>query len=114
MLESAAAAGMTEQEFWDSTPRYFMIRCRTALQQRRRKLEDLRFTAFYTLLAGGVKLREYTDVCRFEWEPAPEFDPVPQEELDAFGGEADEILRITNPKAWEAYMAAKQTQTQLQ
>lgn len=102
---------MTQQEFWDATPYYFLLRCLTAIRQRRRQLEDLRFSAYFSLLAGGNKLNQLTDVCRFDWDPKPEFEPVTQEQLDAFADEADEILRITNPKAWEAYMAAKQEQT---
>lgn len=53
--------------------------------------------------------RTVTDIILFPWDAIPEplFQPVSEAELQPFSDEADEVLKKTNPAAWEAYMKAK-------
>lgn len=109
MLENAATVGMTEAEFWSTTPRYFAARLTAWNEARKRDLRDLRSTHFYIVRAAGAKVASPEHLYRFEWERARavEFEPVDQAVLDRFSDEADEALRLTNPEMYEKYMAAK-------
>jgi len=50
-----------------------------------------------------------TDIILFPWDATPEplFQPISEAELKPFSDEADEVLKKTNPAAWEAFMKAK-------
>lgn len=110
MLKAAAEMGMCEQQFYHTTPAHFM-RLRKAWLDNRQGMEEARFLAFYMLKTVDPKnrLRRFTDVHRFPWEKAQiiEFEPITKEELDRFSDEADEVLKKTNPKAYERYLATK-------
>ncbi|HNB51101.1 MAG TPA: hypothetical protein PK530_04130 [Anaerolineales bacterium] len=109
MLENAATAGMTEAEFWDSTPRYFAARLRAWSDARKRELQDLRTTHFFIVRAAGAKITSPENLYRYEWEAARvvEFEPMDEVEMQRFSDEADEALRILNPEAWERYIRDK-------
>ncbi len=102
--------GMSEQQFFHTTPAHFM-RLRRAWLENRRGMEEARFLAFLMLKSLDAKnrLRRLTDVMRFPWEEPEkvEFEPITKEELDRFSDEADRILEKTNPEAYKRYMANK-------
>ncbi len=100
--------GMSEQEFFHTTPVHFM-RLRRAWLDNRQGMEEARFVAYHVMKAGGFKVRRLTDIIRFPWEEVQkiEFEPITKEELDRFSEEADRILEKTNPAAFARYMALK-------
>jgi len=100
--------GMSEQEFWDCTPRYFAMR-RKAWLQNRQIMEAARFVAFHVIKTVDIKSRftKLTDIVRFEWEPAPQFEPWDKEEMEKFSEQADKALEKLNPAAYAVYMAGK-------
>lgn len=64
---------MSEDEFWQSTPRYFFERCRADNEEKLR----VRFRTYALLKALGVgmEINKASDLYRFEWEgpePTPE------------------------------------------
>ncbi|MCB0574053.1 MAG: hypothetical protein KDC61_05755 [Saprospiraceae bacterium] len=85
--------GLREQEFWDTTPRYFEALCRAEQQRQRDAIERARFVAFFTLRAAGAKVRKFTDVVRFPWEriKGPKVTPESIAELKAFDRKADRV-----------------------
>lgn len=102
---------MTETEFWHSTPRYFRARQRAHIERFRTGWEQSRFVAFHVVKTVDSKndFRRVTDIILFPWDATPEplFQPISEAELQPFSDEADEILKKTNPAAWEAFMKAK-------
>lgn len=111
----AAACGMTEGDFWDCTPRFMAASIKALEEDHRRGWEMSRYVAFHAIKPGDHKnrLKKLTDLGRFPWEyrPAPKFTPEDIKSMGEFSDEADEILKKTNPAAYEAYMAGKK-QTQ--
>lgn len=107
--------GMTEAEFYDTTPRHFMRRRRAWLQNRH-GMEEARFVAFYVLKAAGFKVRRFDQVARFPWEKRRriQWEEQSREELQEFSEAADRALAVLNPEAYARYMegrAAKQNTT---
>lgn len=108
--------GMSEQQFFHTTPAHFMRRRRAWLENRP-GMEEARFVAFHVMKAAGAKIQRLTQVCKFPWETSQtvEFAPITKEELDKFSDEADRVLEKTNPEAYKRYMALKnQSQQQEQ
>jgi hypothetical protein len=108
-MEIGAICGMTESEFWDSTPRYLSA-CVEAVQQRQQlSWEQSRYIAFHAIKVGDTKnkLRKLTDLNKFPWEVSTP-RPINRMEMTEFSDDADEILRITNPTIYAALQAAKQ------
>lgn len=102
---------MTETEFWHSTPRYFRARQRAQIERFRTGWEQSRFLAFNVVKTVDSEnyFRRVTDIILFPWDATPEplFQPISEAELKPFSDEADEVLKKTNPAAWEAFMKAK-------
>jgi len=102
---------MTETEFWHSTPRYFRARQRAQIERFRNGWEQSRFLAFNVVKTVDSEnyFRMVTDIILFPWDATPEplFQPISEAELKPFSDEADEVLKKTNPAAWEAFMKAK-------
>lgn len=87
--------GLTEQEFFDCTPRYFAAMQKAYVRRERMEWERSRFTAFLSLygkLKDGVRI---TQLHRFEWEKeAPKkIEPADVEQLKKFEEEAREIFK---------------------
>jgi hypothetical protein len=101
---------MAEDEFWASTPRYLSARQKAVTQGNQLAWEQTRFLSYNILktVDSKNKIRKVQDVCKFPWEQeVVRFVPQTKEQLQAFSDEADEILRITQPEAYKAYMEAK-------
>jgi hypothetical protein len=101
--------GMSEEQFFDCTPRHF-ARLRKAWLINRQGMEEARFIAFHVMKAGGYKVRRFTDIARFPWEK--HVRRVQLEDWDSpamlkFSEDADKALAILNPKAYAEYMAGK-------
>lgn len=89
--------GMTESEFWDSTPRYFAARQKAYIEAERRQWERARFMGW---LSGwphvGKKMAGVSAIklFRFDWEAEKvEFEPVSKDEMKAFEADAMAILQ---------------------
>ena len=104
---------MTESEFWGSTPRYLTARQKAKTREMHLSWEQTRALSFSIILASPkkFKVKKPQDVYKFDWEQlAPQFVPQTKEQLQSFSDEADEILRITQPEVYKAYMEAKLAQ----
>ena len=60
---------MSEDEFWQTTPRYFFERCRADNEEKLRA--RYRTFALLKALGVGMDINKASDLYRFEWE-APE------------------------------------------
>jgi hypothetical protein len=108
--------GMSEAEFFDCTPRYFMRRRRAFLENRNGR-ENARYIAYYVMKAAGAKIRRLTAIERFPWDVV-----VRRVDLEAwdspamvkFSEDADKALAILNPEAYAKYMAGKQAREEAQ
>lgn len=96
LIEAAAMVGMSESEFWDSTPRYFAARQKAYIQQERRQWERARFIGWLAVLphvgkkSGGLSAKK---LFQFEWEvEKPVFEPFNHEEMKSFELDAIAIL----------------------
>ena len=88
--------GMTEAEFWASTPRYFAARQKAYIENQRREYERARFTGWLSVLPhvtkkGGLRI---TQLFRFDWEEKPQaqFEPVDVAAMKQFEDEAKKIF----------------------
>lgn len=113
MIVAAAEMSMSEVEFWDTTPAYFMARHHAHRRECQERLEQVRFISFIvakTVDTSGA-FKKPADLIPFSWDPAPkEFAPLTEEdrvELRKFDDDADQILKITNPEAYALYIAGK-------
>lgn len=108
-MELGALCGMSESEFWDSTPRYMSAKIRALESAQRLAWEQSRYIAFHAIKPGDHKnrLKKLTDLGKFPWERTV-FVKQTREEYDSFNDDADEVLKVMNPGAYEAYMAGKQ------
>ena len=67
---AAADAGMSEDEFWQTTPRYLFERCRAANEEKLRA--RYRTYAVLKALGVGMDINKPSAMYRFEWEePEP-------------------------------------------
>lgn len=89
--------GMSESEFWDSTPRYFAARQKAYIEAERRQWERARFMGWLSVLphvgkkSGGLSAKK---LFRFDWEAEKvEFEPINKEEMKAFEADAIAILQ---------------------
>lgn len=102
---------MTEREFLFATPRWFAARQKAWTERVQRDWEQARFVGYWMVKTVDAKnrIRSPEKLMRFPWEEVEkvEFAPITKEELDRFSDEADEILKKTNPAAYERYMATK-------
>ena len=106
-MELGAKCGMSESEFWDSTPRYMSAKIRALESAQQLTWEQARFVAFFGSRATAKSILSFW---RFPWEKTV-FAKQSREEFDAFSDDADEVLKVMNPGAYEAYMAGKQKST---
>lgn len=109
-MELGALCGMTEREFWESTPRYLSAKIKALESSQRLSWEQSRYIAFHAIKVGDSKnrLKRLTDLGKFPWEmTVKKFEPITRDEHDKFSDEADEVLRLTNPAAYEAYIKGK-------
>lgn len=91
----AALCGMSENEFWDSTPRFLSAKLKAVESLQKLSWEQARFVAFFGSRAQGKSFQAFY---KFEWERA-RFAQITQEELEQFSREADEVIRqIHAPK----------------
>jgi hypothetical protein len=110
LIEEAARLGIPEREFWLSTPRYFAARQKAWQEQYRLGWEQARFLAFFVIKTVDSKRRvkRFSDIAKFPWEKnTAVFAKQSREQLQKFSDEADEVLRLTQPEAYKAYMEAK-------
>lgn len=89
--------GMSESEFWDSTPRYFAARQQAFTMAQRVEWERARFMGWLSVLPYTQgKTLKVTDLCPFEWDPEPQAPAGPTEEelaaLRKFEEEAKQIF----------------------
>lgn len=83
---------MSEDEFWQATPRYFAARQKAFSSQVREGWERSRYIAFYSMYASGnYKVRRFTDLGLFSWEKEEVivWAPIDPAELEAFDALAD-------------------------
>jgi len=110
-MRLAATCGMSENEFWDSTPRYLSAKIYAFEQGQRSEWERARYISMYAVKAADSKnrIKKATDLGKFPWEIKRPRKLTPEEiaAQKAFDIEADEILKRTNPAAYEAYQKAK-------
>lgn len=102
--------GMSEAEFFDTTPRHFN-RLRIAWLNNRPALEAARFVSYHVLRAAGSHIRRFDQVVRFPWDirqPRVALEPWDSPAMLRFSEEADRALAILNPEAYAAYMAGKE------
>jgi len=113
-----ALVGLSQEEFWNTTPRY-LDACRRAYESNFRSgWEQARFVAFFVVKTVDSKNRFKSEqsLVRFPWEVKEDDLPVPTEqEWQKVDEEMDEALKVLNPKVYEEYMKGKQAaQTQKQ
>lgn len=101
--------GMSEAEFFDCTPCYFMRR-RRAFLDNRNGMEEARFVAFYVMKAAGAKIRRLTQIVRFPWDvvtPSVQLEAWDSPAMIEFSEAADRALAVLNPEAYAKYMEGK-------
>lgn len=84
---------MSEDEFWQATPRYFAARQKAFSRQMQTGWEQSRYVAFYSMYphVKQGKLRRLTDIGLFPWEKEEVvvWAPIDPAELKAFDALAD-------------------------
>ncbi len=101
---------MSEKEFWRSTAKYFAMRYRAWEQNQHAGWEQARMISFWVVKTVDAKKRfkKFEDLMRLPWETkTPKLKPVDPEAMQKFSDEADEVLKVLNPEAWEAYQKGK-------
>jgi hypothetical protein len=87
---------MGEDEFWNSTPRYFEARQKAFFEAEKRAWERARYIGYLTVLphVDNKKRRlKPTDLGRFEWESTkPVFEPINRAEMEQFAADAKRII----------------------
>lgn len=110
-MKLAALCGMSESEFWDSTPRYMAAKVFAYEQGQQTAWEQTRYISFHAIKAadGKNRIKKPSDLGKFPWErPKPrKLTKTDIEQLNKFDNEADDVLKKTNPAAYEAYINAK-------
>lgn len=102
--------GMSEADFFDTTPRHFN-RLRQAFLDNRNGMETARLISFFVLKAAGSKIRRFDQVLKFPWDVAVrrvQLEPWDSPAMLKFSEEADRALAVLNPKAYATYMAGKE------
>ena len=94
LIETAAAIGVSEAEFWDTTPRYFSAQVKAHDDRLRYEFERVRVSSF---LICSPHLKRHATLARFWPSPwdAPkkvEWTPVDPAILANFEAHADETL----------------------
>lgn len=107
-----ALVGMTEQEFWNSTPRYLDARRKAYEKNQQYGWEQARFISFYVVKTVDAKnkIKNEQDLAMFPWDEKPkesELKPLTDAEWDKIDEEMDAALKVLNPKVYEEYMAGK-------
>lgn len=108
-MEYAALCGMTEDQFWNCTPRFMAAKLKALESVQQLSWEQCRYIAFHAIKPGDHKnkLKRLSDLGKFPWETMPDFAPVSREDWDDFSDEADETLKAINPALYAQYMAGK-------
>lgn len=77
MIEAAAWAGMSENDFWATTPRYFHAIIKGRQRDDREKWMMARQVAYWTILPHmGKKQIRPTALARFPWERASQLEKM--------------------------------------
>lgn len=100
-MSSATLAGISEDEFWISTPRYISAAVRAFEIKEKSAWERSRYVAFHVIKTVDTKgkFKKITDVGLFPWESAmrrKNIATLTKEELDnlaRFEQEADEFFK---------------------
>lgn len=107
--------GMSEEEFFDCTPVWFMRRRRAWLENRP-GMEAARFVSFWVMRAAGAKVKRLTQLAKFPWDvfvPSVKLEAWDSPEMQKFDEEADRALAVLNPAAYEKYMQGKGARVQI-
>lgn len=105
--------GMSEAEFFDTTPAHFMRRRRAWLDNRP-GMEEARFVAFYVMQAAGAKVRRLQQIAKFPWDvvvPSVQLEDWNSPAMLEFDAAADRALAVLNPEAYAKYMEGKRNPT---
>jgi len=107
LIESAAECGMTEREFWSSTPRWLAARQTAYQRAQQAEWERTRIGAFYIVKTVDSKNRfkKPEDLFKFPWEQ-PKAEAVQsapltaqeQADFEKFSREADEWYYSKHPE----------------
>lgn len=111
MLYLGALVGLSQEEFWNTTPRYLDARRKAYESISHAAWEQARFVAFFVVKTVDSKNRFKNEqsLVRFPWEQKEDDLPMPtEEEWKKADEELDNALKVLNPKAYEAYMKGKQ------
>lgn len=105
--------GMSEDEFWDVTPKYLAARLYAVEEAQKLTWEQARYISFHALKQDHKgRIKKVTDLGKFPWELQNiQFAPMTEEEkadLRKFEADSDLILKQTNPAAYAAYIAGKE------
>lgn len=86
-------AGMTEEEFWATTPKYFYYRQKAYERNMQERWEVARYTAWITISPHVKKGMTMKRLGLFAWEkPKARTFEVDQEELKRFSESADRLI----------------------
>jgi hypothetical protein len=103
---------MSENEFWESTPRYLSARLKALEMSQQQEWERARYISFHVIKTVDAKgkFKKPDSLGKFPWEVKNiKYTHYSISDLDEFSKEADEILKKTNPEAYAAYMAGKES-----
>lgn len=107
LIEAAADCGMSEAEFWSSTPRWFAARRAAWVRQQQAEWERVRLVAYYTVKTVDTKhcVKSPEGLLQFPWEkrqaPRKKEKPLSAEEqaaIEKFSREADEWYYSMHPE----------------
>jgi hypothetical protein len=92
----AALIGLGEDEFWQSTPRYFASRQKAYRQSRQSAMEDARLNAWLSIqphLGKDARVK-LTDLCTFPWEQKEQIKwaPVDPEVFKRFHEKSERLI----------------------
>lgn len=100
LLEAAALMGMSESEFYETSPRFFAARQRAWQRQQQEGWEQARYIGWLCIQPHiDTKRRiKITDLGRFPWEELkkPVFEPVDKAKMDKFRQDAIAIIERRN------------------
>lgn len=111
MLDAAARSGMTEKEFWESTPGYFYSRVKHYAATVRDSWEQTRFIAYVVAKTVDSKKRilKPSDLLPLPWDVVTgkrfkKLTAAEKKAMQDFDAEADLIMQRTQPEVWANYV----------
>lgn len=106
-----ALVGMSQDEFWNSTPKYLDARKRAYEQHQQLAWEQARYVAFFVIktVDSKNKFKDEQSITLFPWEKRKkhELELPTEEEWNKVDEELDNALKVLNPEAYERYMAGR-------